>query len=63
MFDAALGIAAASFFAIKSKKDIADSPTRRERPRLKSRVEIHYNVLLLLGIHVDIQETLVNGFI
>ena len=31
-FYAALGIAAASFFVLKSKKDTAESPTVRERP-------------------------------
>ena len=29
----ALGIVAASFFAIKRKKDIAESPTRGETPK------------------------------
>ena len=32
-FEVALGIEAASFFVLKSKKDIADSPTDRERPK------------------------------
>ena len=31
--NAALGIAAASFFVLKGKKDRADSPTARERPK------------------------------
>ncbi len=32
MLHVALGIAAASFFVLQGKKDIADSPTRRGTP-------------------------------